>query len=57
MVLTKEGYIKRLPLNEFVIQGRGGVGKSGAKLASDSDEVSQFFVCNDLDHILFATSR
>jgi DNA gyrase subunit A len=57
VVLTKEGYIKRLPLNEFVIQGRGGVGKSGAKLASDSDEVSQFFVCNDLDHILFATSR
>jgi DNA gyrase subunit A len=57
IMMTNSGYIKRLPIEEFEAQSRGGKGKAGARLSTDDDSVSHFFSCNDHDSILFATDK
>lgn len=57
IIITQSGYIKRLPVEEFQAQSRGGRGKSGTKLSTEDDSVSQFFTCNDHDALLFVTER
>lgn len=68
VLLTRSGYIKRIPILEFDTQSRGGKGKasiSPASVRNDAsespmgprDSVIQFFSCNDHDSILFITER
>lgn len=57
IVMTRSGYIKRVPIEEFETQSRGTRGKAGARLSADDDSVSQFFSCNDHDVILFITDK
>ena len=57
ILVTRAGYIKRLPAEEFEAQSRGGKGKAGTKLSTDEDAVAHFFACNDHDSILFVTDR
>lgn len=57
IIITRSGYIKRLPIQEFESQSRGGKGKAGAKLSTESDTVGHFFSCNDHDTILFISDR
>jgi DNA gyrase/topoisomerase IV subunit A len=57
ITITKSGYIKRMPVQEFEAQRRGGKGKAGAKMSTDQDGVAQFFSCNDHDTLLFITDR
>lgn len=61
ILITDNGYIKRIPIQEFQSQSRGGKGKAGAKMSNKSghkeDSVSQFFSCNDHDSILFITDK
>ena len=57
VMITSSGYIKRLAIEEFEAQSRGGKGKAGAKLSTEEDSVSHFFSCNDHDSILFATDK
>ena len=62
VVLTRAGYIKRMPLDQFDAQRRGTRGKSGARLRGEEaeeerDQVTQFFTCNDHDTVLFVTQR
>jgi DNA gyrase subunit A len=57
ITITKSGYIKRMPVQEFEAQRRGGKGKAGAKMSTDQDAVAQFFSCNDHDTLLFITDR
>ena len=57
IIITGSGYIKRIRIEEFEAQSRGGKGKAGAKLSTDQDSVSQFFTCNDHDLILFITDK
>ncbi len=57
VIVTKSGYVKRLPIDEFDPQSRGGKGKAGTKLSTDEDSVMHFFVCNTLDSLLFVTDR
>lgn len=57
IIITGSGYIKRIGIEEFEAQSRGGKGKMGAKLSTETDSVSQFFVCNDHDSVLFITDR
>ncbi|GAX23176.1 DNA gyrase subunit A [Fistulifera solaris] len=58
IVVTRGGYIKRMPLKTFESQNRGTRGKRGT---SDSgtleSQVSQCFTCNDHDTLLMVTQK
>lgn len=56
IVVTRGGYIKRMPLKTFESQNRGTRGKKGTSTAmSDDNEVAHCFTCNDHDTILMTT--
>jgi DNA gyrase subunit A len=59
IVVTRGGYIKRMPLKTFESQGRGTRGKRGTSSTSaDADEESEVahcFTCNDHDTLLMVT--
>jgi DNA gyrase subunit A len=57
IILTKSGYIKRIPIEEFEAQSRGGKGKASTRLADDSDSIQHFFTCNDHDSVLLVTGQ
>ncbi len=52
ILLTKDGYIKRMPPESFKTQGRGGRGLRASAL-KDKDAVAQLFVANTHDDLLF----
>lgn len=56
VMLTADGYIKRLPPDTFRSQGRGGKGVVGLATKED-DQVSQLFTTNTHSDIMFFTSR
>ncbi len=56
ILMTKDGYIKRLPFGTYRIQKRGGKGSSGLKKKKE-DEVVVIFVANTHDKILFFTDK
>lgn len=53
--LTDEGYIKRLPANEYKSQHRGGKGVIGHK-AKDEDVIVDMISCNSHDDLMFFTN-
>ena len=55
VVITSEGFAKRMSLEEFRLQARGGVGVIGLTL-SKGDEVSVFRVCKSTDSLLLFTN-
>lgn len=56
IVVTRGGYIKRMPLKTFESQNRGTRGKKGtSSTMSDENEVAHCFTCNDHDTILMTT--
>jgi len=57
IIITRSGYIKRMPILEFEAQSRGGKGKAGARLSTAEDSVAHFFSCNDHDTLIFTTNR
>jgi DNA gyrase subunit A len=54
VIITHEGYTKRLPLNTYRQQRRGGKGVTGADM-KEGDFVEQLFVASTHDYILFFT--
>jgi len=56
ILLTEQGYIKRMPVNTFEAQSRATRGKAGAKIKED-DNVEHFLTCCDHDSILFFSQR
>eukprot|EP00814_Leptocylindrus_danicus_P000581 CAMPEP_0116011712 /NCGR_PEP_ID=MMETSP0321-20121206/4717_1 /TAXON_ID=163516 /ORGANISM="Leptocylindrus danicus var. danicus, Strain B650" /LENGTH=917 /DNA_ID=CAMNT_0003480969 /DNA_START=98 /DNA_END=2851 /DNA_ORIENTATION=- len=56
IVITRNGYIKRMPLESFESQRRGTKGKKGTA-GSNSSEVMHCFTCNDHDTILVTTLK
>src|SRR5690606_33345420 len=54
--VTNGGYIKRVPLDTYRAQKRGGKGRSGTAL-KDDDFVSDMFVASTHTPIIFFTSR
>src|SRR3989338_4187553 len=54
-MLTQGGYIKRLPPDSLRAQKRGGKGLIGME-TKEEDVISQFFVANTHDSILFFTN-
>lgn len=57
IVVTRGGYIKRMPLKTFENQGRGTRGKKGTSNSSSDDEVVHCFSCNDHDTLLMTSQR
>ncbi len=55
VLITAEGYAKRMSLDEFRVQSRGGVGVIGATL-SPGDEIAVFRICNSTDKLLIFTN-
>ena len=56
LTLTNKGYIKRLPVDTYKIQNRGGVGVKGMS-TNEEDFVKHIINANSHDYILFFTSR
>jgi len=56
VTISKQGYIKRMKTNNYVLQKRGGKGKIGMT-PKESDSVSHVFLCNTHDDILFFTTK
>ncbi len=50
--MTYHGYIKRIAVNEYKSQNRGGMGVTAHKM-KDEDFVKKMFVCNTHDDLLF----
>lgn len=55
LTLTKMGYIKRLPVDTYHSQNRGGKGLKGMT-TRDEDYAEHMFVCSTHDNILYFTN-
>ncbi len=56
ITLSKEGYIRRLPIDTFKAQNRGGKGIIGAGL-KDEDHVEQIFTASTHSYLLVFTNK
>jgi DNA gyrase subunit A len=54
--ITRDGYIRRLELDVFPTQGRGGRGRNAGK-TKEEDNIEHLFVASTHDYILFFTDR
>lgn len=55
VTLTMKGYVKRLPLETYGVQHRGGKGKMGMTALED-DVVEDIFIAKNHDELLFFTN-
>jgi DNA gyrase subunit A len=56
ILLTEQGYIKRMPISNFGAQSRATRGKAAAKIKED-DVIEHFMTCCDHDTVLFFSDR
>src|SRR5579862_3700331 len=56
VTVTRDGYVKRVPMDTFRTQKRGGRGILGAG-SKEEDTIEHLFVANTHDYVLFFTSR
>jgi len=56
VLITRDGYVKRLPSSAFRAQKRGGRGVAGME-TREEDEIEKLFTCSTLAHILFITNK
>lgn len=56
ILLTEQGYIKRMPVNTFEAQSRNTRGKKGSGM-KDDDGIEHFLSCCDHDSVLFFSDR
>jgi DNA gyrase subunit A len=56
VTITRDGYAKRVPMDTFRTQRRGGKGIIG-QTTKEEDTVEHLFVANTHDYILFFTNR
>jgi DNA gyrase subunit A len=55
VTITHEGFVKRMPLTEYRVQGRGGKGVQGG--LRENDFVEHFFVASTKEYLLCFTNR
>ncbi|MBN2149877.1 MAG: DNA gyrase subunit A [Candidatus Lokiarchaeota archaeon] len=55
VILTKTGYIKRIPVSLYETQNRGGKGKRAASLKSE-DAIKDVFIASTHDYLLVLTN-
>mgnify|MGYP001086778327 CR=1 FL=1 len=56
ITITNNGYIKRMPIDQYKTQNRGGVGMSGIKVHED-DYVEHILMTSTHDYHLFFTNK
>lgn len=56
ILLTEQGYIKRMPVSTFEAQSRATRGKAAAKM-KENDGIEHFMTCCDHDTVLFFSDR
>lgn len=56
VTVTRDGYVKRVPLDTYKTQKRGGRGIIGAN-TKEEDTIEHLFVANTHDYVLFFTNR
>ena len=56
VLISKLGYIKRVPVSLYRSQGRGGKGTISAKLVEE-DYINQMFVASTHDYLMFITNE
>ena len=56
VTVSHEGYIKRLPVDTYKSQGRGGRGVRGSD-AKEGDFIEHLFIANTHDYLLFFTNQ
>lgn len=56
ILLTEQGYIKRMPVDTFEAQNRATRGKAGTRMKED-DVIEHFLTCCDHDRILLFSDR
>jgi len=56
ITISHEGYIKRTPLTEYRVQGRGGVGSRGAS-TKDDDFTEHLFIATNHNYLLIFTEH
>ncbi|MEW6200174.1 MAG: DNA gyrase subunit A [Planctomycetota bacterium] len=56
VTISHEGYIKRVPIDTYREQGRGGKGVRGTE-TKDGDFIEQMRVCSTHDYLLIFTNR
>eukprot|EP00934_Nitzschia_sp_Nitz4_P006118 Nitzschia sp. Nitz4//scaffold159_size51929//33708//36626//NITZ4_006882-RA/size51929-snap-gene-0.62-mRNA-1//-1//CDS//3329537583//6108//frame0 len=57
VVVTRGGYVKRMPLATFESQARGTQGKMGTASSTNDEEVAQVITCNDHDTLLMISQN
>ena len=56
VMITSDGYVKRIPLSTYKEQRRGGVGLMGME-TKEEDHVTDLFVSSTHDNIMFFTNK
>ncbi len=56
VIMTNQGYIKRIPVNSYNIQRRGGKGKMGMNIREE-DAIKLLFLANTHQELLFFTKK
>ena len=56
ILISKLGYIKRVPVSQYKSQGRGGKGTISAKLVEE-DYINQLFIASTHDYLMFITNE
>lgn len=56
ILISKLGYIKRVPVSLYKSQGRGGKGTISAKLVEE-DYINQLFIASTHDYLMFITNE
>jgi DNA gyrase subunit A len=57
LLVTNDGFGKRVQLDEFRVQGRGGVGIIGTKFKKPDSKLATLRVCEPGDQVMIATSN
>jgi DNA gyrase subunit A len=56
ILISNKGFVKRVPVSAYRIQGRGGKGSNSATLLED-DYIEQLFIATTHDYLLFISSE
>ncbi|MFC1540671.1 DNA gyrase subunit A [Candidatus Margulisiibacteriota bacterium] len=56
VLITRDGYVKRMPISAFRSQKRGGRGVAGMSTRGE-DEIDKIFTCSTLNFLLFFTNK
>jgi DNA gyrase subunit A len=57
VTISENGFIKRLPVNTYKKQKRGGKGVKGAGLTEGADEINHLYTASTHDYIMFFTNK